>query len=342
MATILDIKSFLAKSEHLPIVDVRAPLEFEQGHIPGAINIPLFTDNERARVGTVYKKDGKQPALLLGLKLVGPKMSQLAQQVLSLNSPELLVHCWRGGMRSSSMAWLFETVGIKCYILDGGYKTYRHFVLDSFSRPYPIRILSGATGSGKTELLHYMKQLGQQIIDLEALAHHKGSAFGALGQLPQPSTEQFENNLYAELQKLDLTRTFWLEDESLTIGRNQIPKPFHSQMQTSVVIRITVDKQLRIKRLLNEYGQFDKTLLTQSIQKINKRLGFDQTKFAMEALESGDLSRVAEISLNYYDKAYLKQANDRPAGTVYNLVLEGDNYYEYAEQIIQFADGFKL
>lgn len=339
MATKLDIKSFLAKSDHLPVVDVRAPKEFEQGHIPGAINIPLFTDDERAQVGTVYKQEGKQPALLLGLELVGPKMSQLAHQALSLNSSELLIHCWRGGMRSASMVWLFETVGIKCYILDGGYKTFRHLVLESFSHPYPMRILSGATGSGKTELLHYMKQQGQQIIDLEALAHHKGSAFGALGQLPQQSTEQFENNLYAELQKLDLTRTFWLEDESQTIGRNQIPKPFHHQMQTGVVIRITVDKQLRIKRLLNEYGQFEKTLLAQSIQKIHKRLGSDHTKFALEALEVGNLSRVAEISLNYYDKAYLKQANDRPAGTVYNLVLEGDDYYEYAEQIIRFADG---
>src|SRR5674476_280012 len=192
----INILKFLELSEITPIADVRSPSEFKSGHMPGAVNIPLFDDGERAAVGTKFKKEGRLPAILEGLKYTGPEMSSKLENALKIaKNGKLLVHCWRGGMRSEAMAWLFSLGDIKAEVLDGGYKSYRHHILESLSGKRNMIVLGGMTGSSKTHILKYLKTTGQQIVDLEGLANHKGSAFGALGQPAQPSTEQFANIL---------------------------------------------------------------------------------------------------------------------------------------------------
>ncbi len=317
------------------MVDVRSPGEFRQGHIPGAVNIPLFSDEERAAMGTTYVQVGREPAVLQGLGFVGPKMRAICEEVLKIKSEQMLVHCWRGGMRSQSMAWLFETVGKKCMLLEGGYKAFRRAVLSEMELPRELRILSGYTGSGKTEILAELKKLGQQVIDLEALAHHKGSAFGALGQQLQPSTEHFENKLFAELQKADKSQVVWLEDESVNVGKNQIPPAFFEQMKRAGTTQVVVPQQARVKRLLVEYGGFDRTLLAESIKKIEKRLGYDRCRQALELCAAGDLAQVTKIMLDYYDKAYGFQISARRPESVTRIeVPEGANVEDIAKMIV--------
>ena len=273
MSTIIDIEAFFELAESTPVIDVRSPKEFLHAHIPGAFNLPIFSDEEREKVGICYKEKGKDPAILLGLELVGPKMADLAKAAkkLAVNN-KLLVHCWRGGMRSSSMAWLFNTIGIETFTLNGGYKTYRRYIKSYFAKPFKLVVLGGMTGSGKTEILKEIRKLDVQVIDLEGLANHKGSAFGALGQLEQNTTEQFENNLYQELVQLDSKKTIWVEDESQTIGKIWIPEEFFNQMRNCTVIRINVPKEKRINWLVEGYGGFDPELLRDSIQRIKKRI----------------------------------------------------------------------
>jgi tRNA 2-selenouridine synthase len=182
------VDEFLRLTEKIPFVDVRTPSEFSKGHIPGAINIPLFSDEERSVVGTVYKREGEREAVLKGLSFVGPKMTAMLDRGIDLagNKRQLGVYCWRGGRRSASMAWLFSQGDIKCSLLAGGYKNYRTHVLDEFGKERNIIIVGGMTGSGKTEILKEIDLMGEQVIDLEGIANHRGSAFGAIGRPPQP------------------------------------------------------------------------------------------------------------------------------------------------------------
>lgn len=311
MPTIINTEEFLGRAKSLPIIDVRSPGEYDKAHIPGAFNLPLFNDEERAVVGTYYKQRGRVPAVQKGLEFVGPKLKEFTKFVLKLDSPEVLVHCWRGGMRSSAMAWLLETVDIKCTLLRGGYKAYRNFVLDSLAKDYRFILLGGCTGSGKTELIDLLIKAGEQAIDLEGLANHKGSAFGAIGQEPQPSSEYFENKLSEELLKLDPTKPIWLEDESRNIGKVNIPQAFWDNMRTSPLVVVDIPHEVRLERLLRDYAVFPAEKLAESIKKIEKRLGYDKCKFALDACLAGDTRTAASICLEYYDKAYNNQLETR-------------------------------
>jgi tRNA 2-selenouridine synthase len=214
-------------------------------------------------------------------------------------------------MRSKSMAWLLETVGLECYTLKGGYKSYRAYIRGQLEHPYNLVLLGGYTGSGKTDLLKILENNGQQVLDLEGMANHKGSAFGAIGQLPQPTTEMFENILYQRISSMDLSKTIWTEDESHNIGKVFIPEPFWTQMRNSPVVIIEAPFGNRLERLMRDYGSFPAQLLAQSIKKIEKRLGYDKCKEALDACESGNLEKAASISLLYYDKAYQNQLDTR-------------------------------
>ncbi|NBW62949.1 MAG: tRNA 2-selenouridine(34) synthase MnmH, partial [Synechococcaceae bacterium WB4_1_0192] len=186
MAEPIAIHSFLKAAG--PVVDVRAPAEFAQGHIPGARNLPLFSDEERAAVGTTYKQQGRTAAVQLGLELVGPKLAALGQSLSSwsseANGQPLRLHCWRGGMRSGSVAWLADSLDLPVLLLEGGYKAYRRWVLEQLLLPWPIHLLGGRTGTGKTDLLLALERRGVAVLDLEGLAHHRGSSFGNLGLPP--------------------------------------------------------------------------------------------------------------------------------------------------------------
>jgi tRNA 2-selenouridine synthase len=311
MARLLEPEPFLSESKDLPVIDVRSPGEYMQGHIPGAVNIPLFDNGERAVVGTIYKNSGRDAAILKGMSIATPKIPQYLQDLRNAaKGRHLLVHCWRGGMRSEHMAALFEKEGYEAGVLTGGYKAYRRFVRASFCKPGVVIVIGGYTGSGKTEVLRGISGLGCQVIDLEELACHKGSAFGALGQAPQPTNEQFENNLYQTWSEFDLSEPVWFEDESRMIGRVTLPDSLVEMIGRGILVRLEVPKELRARRIVSEYAGFDKTLLSEAVSRISERLGGARTTEALEAIGSGAFDRVADNMLTYYDKAY-NFANDR-------------------------------
>ncbi|CAH0996861.1 tRNA 2-selenouridine synthase [Emticicia aquatica] len=331
----LPVEQFLEKSKTIPIIDVRSPGEFERGHIVGAINIPLFENHERAEVGTRYKKVGKESAFLLGLDIVGPKLSGFVKKSRKIAPDgEVLVHCWRGGMRSGSFATLLASAGMKVSILVGGYKKYRNYILDEFNKPLDLIVLGGKTGSGKTEILYELAKQGEQILDLEGLANHKGSSFGMLGQPPQPMTEHFENMLYQKWAELDKSRRIWIEDESRNVGCCNIPDGLWQQMRTAKTAFIDVDKQIRVSRLVKEYAHFSFDELKSATDRILKRLGGQHHKAAIEALEKGDFSVGTEIALNYYDKTYLHGLSKRDASQITTFIVKHNDTATTALELI--------
>jgi tRNA 2-selenouridine synthase len=300
----LTFEDFLSESKNKLVVDVRSPIEFTKGHIPGAINIPLFDDMERAEIGTLYKSKGKEEAVMRGLEIVSPKLTEfILQTKKNTQNTGVMVYCFRGGMRSNSFGWLLNTAGLQSRILEGGYKAYRNRVLKQFGEPYKLILLGGATGSGKTEIL---KQLQGHIpmLDLEGLAHHKGSAFGGIGQPAQLPQQLFENSFYNDLKLIDNTKSLLIEDESMSIGYNKIPYPFWLQMKQAPIIKIMVPFDLRVTRLVNEYGKEDVEKLKQSVRNISQQLGPNNAKDCLQWLKEGRLADVAAMTLKYYDRAY--------------------------------------
>ena len=339
----LEIADFLERADNVPVIDVRSPGEYDKGHVPGAVNLPLFDNEERAVVGTIYKQEGREKAILEGLDIVGPKMSFFVKRSreLAVNS-EVLVHCWRGGMRSGSVCWLLNTAGLKATTLKKGYKAYRNFVLQSFTRPMNLVILGGETGSGKTEILKCIKARGEQVIDLEGIARHKGSSFGAIGQEAQPTPEQFENNLAEEWNRLDPGKRVWLEDESKNIGRVYLTDALWNSMKRAPILRVNVPKGERVKRLVREYGKADIKELEAAIVRIERRLGGLAYRQSLEALEKNDFAAVADITLGYYDKAYNHNHVKREFKDVHLVEVEKDDPEKNAEAVMKFADKLGL
>lgn len=337
MRDTISIDDFLVKRNHCPVIDVRTPAEYSKAHIPGAINIPLFSDEERALVGTKYVRESRYNAVLAGLNAVGPKLSFFIETLeKKVSQKEVLVYCWRGGLRSKSMTWLFSLAGYKAQALVGGYKSYRRKAQASFEIPYKLIVLGGMTGSGKTELLQKIKSKGEQVIDLEGLANHKGSAFGWIGQEKQPSTEHFENLLFEELLKIDPNKSTWVEDESKSIGTVFVPRTFHQQMSLSSTISIEIPFDIRVKRLVIDYTSCNPEDLIQSVNRISKRLGGDKTKTCIEQIQQGNFYEAVAISLAYYDKAYsygLENKKDKP-----NVVILTEDFDKNAEILLTQKD----
>jgi tRNA 2-selenouridine synthase len=203
----LPISAFLEASANSLMLDVRSPGEYQHAHLPGAVSLPLFTNEERKVVGTAYKQVSREKAIKYGLDFFGPKMRAMVEEVERLlkqktkdqKSETVYLYCWRGGMRSGAVAWLLDLYGFNVMVLAGGYKAFRNWVLEQLEHPYPLQVLGGYTGSGKTALLQELKNKGEAIIDLEQLANHKGSAFGKVDDGKQPTQELFENRLAIEL-----------------------------------------------------------------------------------------------------------------------------------------------
>ena len=326
-------------------MDVRSPGEYNHAHIPAAYSFPLFTDEERKQVGTAYKQQSREAAIKIGLDFFGIKMKKMVEEVESLidgrksltekqvqtnNEQRLtnnvLVHCWRGGMRSSGVAWLLDLYGFKVYTLVGGYKAYRKWVLSQFEKEYNFNIIGGYTGSGKTPLLHELIKQNKTAIDLEALANHKGSAFGALGENPQPKQEMFENLLGETLANVrwpmaeangsptindQRTLAIFLEDESQRIGNLQIPMPLWNTMRKAPVYFLDIPFAKRLDHITEEYGKFEKEKLIEAVIRIQKRLGGLQAKNAVGFLQEGNYRDCFSILLTYYDKWYSKGLYNR-------------------------------
>ncbi len=289
-----------------PIADVRSEKEFAAGHIPGARNLPLLNNEHRAVVGTEYKHNGQEAAIRKGWDLAGPGLGNLYRQARKwMKDKPLLLHCWRGGMRSEIAAWVSAFGGGDVRVLEGGYKAFRHAILDQLEKvPSELRVLGGKTGSGKTEFLQLLAKQGEQVIDLEKLAHHKGSSFGALGQAPQPSQEQFENNLAEAFSACDWSKPVWVEFESRTIGKIVLPEALFHHMLKAPMTLLDIPDEVRISRLLREYGHFPLPELESATLRIAKRLGGQHVSRALEALHSGDLETWMKVCLQYYDKTY--------------------------------------
>lgn len=338
MSMDLDIKNFLSLRDDITVIDVRSPMEYESGHILGAENICMFNDDERAEIGTIYKQTGKEKAVERGLEIIGPKMSDIVKHAKKLSHDRKIgVYCARGGMRSASMAWLLEISGFEVFRLVGGYKSYRNyleFTVSSMGKN--VKLVSGPTGSGKTEILKILKSKGEQTIDLEEMASHRGSAFGALGLKAQPTTETFMNILYEELLKMDDNRTIWVENESKLIGSVYIPDAFFSIMRKSKILSIEVPLQSRIDRILKEYGCFDKELLKDAMNRISKRLGGDNLRYAIEAIDNGMIANAIKIALLYYDKAYRMATDKHKEGEIYRLQFSNESPDEIADKIIEW------
>lgn len=308
----INIENFLKFADQYPVIDVRSPGEFMHAQIPGAYSLPLFTDEERKIVGTNYKQQSREAAIKIGLDYFGVKMKKMVEEAERLNSKTILVHCWRGGMRSGAVAWLLDMYGFKVYTLAGGYKAFRNWVLKQFEKEYNLKILGGYTGSGKTIVLRELKEKGQPVIDLENLANHKGSAFGAIGEKPQPSQEMFENLLATELfKRAPVTAGTWLEDESQRIGRVIIPSTFWEKMRNSPVYFLDIPFEERLNYLVNTYGNFEKEKLVEAIERIQKRLGGLETKTALTLLSEENTRECFSILLKYYDKLYKKGLHNR-------------------------------
>ncbi|MEZ4908615.1 MAG: tRNA 2-selenouridine(34) synthase MnmH [Saprospiraceae bacterium] len=340
----IEIAEFLKQTS--PVIDVRSPAEFLKGHFPGAYNIPLLSNEERAVIGTLYKQKGREEAILKALELTGPKMAKYVYELNEIlenySERKIRIYCWRGGMRSGSMAWLFSLFGVDTDILIKGYKAYRNFVQNEFSKIKKPIILGGYTGSGKTEILHQITGKNQQVVDLEYYAHHKGSAFGFIGEKAQPSTEQFENNIGILLNEFDKSLPIWIEDESRTIGKVYLPENLYATIRNSDLIFIDLPKELRVENLVRIYAGYEKSHLLKALDKIVKRLGGQNYKAAVQALEVGDYHTVADISLSYYDKAYLFGMNKRDKNKVHKLVLNSNDSAENAEAIMEFYVKKKL
>lgn len=388
----ISLEEFLTLAKTHPVLDVRSPGEYLHAHIPGAISLPLFSDEERKVVGTAYKQQSKQVAVKIGLKYFGVKMVEMVETVEALfkglqentdnqtskgslknsnttkhtnptqeslsksnlnpltnSSTEMpftprtvLVHCWRGGMRSAGVAWLLDLYGYQVYTLQGGYKAYRGWVLAQFEKEYPIQILGGYTGSGKTEVLKVMAQQSASVIDLEGLAGHKGSAFGNMGLPPQPSQEHFENKLanalffaaqestapqtkdpsnHSASSKTDpiTPQPIWMEDESQRIGTVNIPTVLYQQMRKKSVYFLEIPFDARLDYICLHYGKFPKEQLVNAVIRIKKRLGGLETKTAINALVEDDVRAAFSVLLQYYDKQYgkgLERNRENPSSLV--------------------------
>jgi tRNA 2-selenouridine synthase len=314
------LKNLIPQGSFL-LLDVRSPSEFAHAHLPSAYNLPLFIDEERKVVGTTYKQQSREQAIKIGLTYFGSKMNWMleeVEQLIAANKLEqdnhkhisIVVHCWRGGMRSAGVAWLLDLYGYKVYTVIGGYKAFRNWALHQFNKAYQFNVIAGYTGSGKTAILYSLKKQNETIIDLEDLAKHKGSSFGNLAEVELPTQEMFENKLAIELHKHQ-DKCIWIEDESQRIGNINIPTNIFLQKQNASIYFIDIPFEERLHYIVEEYGKHSKEKLVNAVIRIKKRLGGLDAKNAINYLLDDDVKSSFAILLKYYDKYYLKGLHNK-------------------------------
>ncbi len=331
----MTLHAFLDQRNDCLLLDVRSEKEFMQGHIPDAVNIALLNDEERHLVGLSYKHQGKDLAVEKGLELVGHKFVDIVRQVKALNpKKQVVVQCWRGGLRSNIVSWILTLAGIKVVVLEDGYKNFRNWALNSFDEPRRLLVLGGQTGSRKTEILqHLAANKQQQVIDLEQLANHRGSSYGHIGMPPQPTNEQFENNLAMAWNSFDSSKPIWIENESRRIGKNSVPTGIYNQIRTAKIINLHIDKQERSQFILEIYGKMPNDKLIEATRILEKRLGNEQMNRCIEAIEQNQKDVWIDIVLDYYDKSYQHSHDQRLIQNTTNLDANGLTIAQIAERL---------
>lgn len=320
----------------IPMLDARSEGEFTQSHIPGAYNLPILNNEERKVVGTLYKEKGSEEATVKGFELVGPRFHEIIKEARTLfPEKKIIVYCWRGGMRSQILAWLLSMVGFEVFRIKGGYKTYRTFTFDEVRKDRTLIVLGGKTGVGKTVLLKKLQEKGEQVLDLEGLANHKGSSFGSIGLPPQPTVEQFENLVAEQLRLFNPQLPVWVENESRKIGRIILPDGFYEQMTKCLLIDIQKSPDERIAHIAEEYGILPEEDLISAVKRIQKRLGGLRTQQAIEAIQVKDYHSWISNLLVYYDKTYEFDLSRHEEGKTKILDLGGKTLEEQIELLLK-------
>lgn len=323
------------------IIDVRSPLEFAEDHIPGAVNMPVLSNEERVIIGTIYKQQSpflarKKGAVFVARNIAGHVESSLSDMPTGFTP---LIHCWRGGQRSRAFARICSEIGWKSYILNGGYKQYRRTVVQELeATPQSLNyiVVAGRTGSAKTDILTALAERGAQVLDLEDLAAHRGSLLGQLQDRPQPGQRLFESRLNDALLSFDPAKTVYLESESSKIGQIQLPKHLWQQIIAAPQVVITTPCEARAQYLMQVYSH-----LTEDITDLNKlvagmvyRYGRQQTESWQALIDAGDwLNLAVELLETHYDPAY-DRSMKRHQHNVQGEILQADCSKDSVEQTV--------
>lgn len=319
------------------IVDARTPLEFAEDHLPGAINVPLLSNEERVEIGTLYKQDGAHPARIRGLELTAARFPAIVAEIAAAAAGRpILVYCWRGGLRSKTIASILELTGFPAVQLIGGYKAFRNQVsayFDNFVPNAPLVVLHGMTGIGKTTLLGILAGRGESTVDLEGIACHRGSAFGSLGLSQEHLTpKRFETLLWDTFRKLPPGKPIYLEGESRRIGQLTLPGNLYDVMGESIKVWCFASLATRVRRLTEEYGlKIYEEGLTEALLRIKKRLGGDKYAEIAGYLQRWEMEPfMTELIVSYYDKLYYKVREWKE-----DLTLSLEDFEAAADQLVQ-------
>jgi tRNA 2-selenouridine synthase len=339
---LIDIESFLELRERTPVLDVRSEGEFLQSHVPGAINLAILNNEERKKVGIVYKNEGSYEAMIKGFELVGPRFHLIIKEAIRLfPEKKVLIYCWRGGMRSEIMSWILGMAGFEIFRLKGGYKVYRKLTYEAVRQKRDYLVLGGKTGVGKTDLLHHLKKLGESTIDLEDLARHKGSSFGGIGKDPQPSIEQFENLLAEEFFRIPDSKEIWIENESRRIGKVILAKELYEHIIKAPLIEIHKTREERIQNIKKEYAHLPHEDLKNAVKRLQKKLGSLRTAEAIEAIDSRQHDLWIDNLLQYYDRAYEYDLEENPRDLALNLDLSNIDFKASCLKLISLKKSIK-
>jgi tRNA 2-selenouridine synthase len=328
------------------LIDVRSPCEHVVEAIPGSLNIPLLSDDERAEVGTIYKQQGDLIARRHALSLISPKIPQLVESIASLrkHGQSPVIYCWRGGLRSEAVSSVLSIAGVDCFRLSGGYKAWRASVIADFTAdryPFQAVVLVGLTGTGKTDILREIARKGASVLDLEALANHRGSVFGGLGLGEQPTQKNFDAALWAQLRELPRDMPVFLEGESRKVGRIALPDCVFARIQKGTHVLVTGSLEKRAERITQDYLNPERSpdqALAQAlilVDHLRERLGNKMVDELKHMLSTGSVTEAVRILLSdYYDPLYNKQIE---RCSLFALQLDGDDVPSAANRLMAWA-----
>lgn len=338
------INEFIKHKDIYVPVDVRSPGEFHEAHIPNAINVPLFTDEERAEIGTIYKQVGQKAAKWRAMEIVSPKLPKLLEDIKEIEETKKkpLLYCWRGGMRSQSISHFAMMAGLHIQRLEGGYRAFREYIVENIPNILPGQavVIYGLTGTGKTEILHNLKKLGYPVLDLEGYANHKGSVFGAVGGQVPHNQKTFDALLFEDLQSIEGSPYFFMEGESKRIGHAVQPPQLYDKKNNGIHIRVVSSLETRVERIYEQYVEETDAFyerVKSALHVIIKRIKSPEIQHDLETCltEKNYKEMIRLLIVHYYDPRYDNKIN-QSLNTV--LEVESDSVEEATKKIVAFVE----